>query len=352
MFNWKTEAPQVYNIYLSVLTDPNTPVGLTRQQLLDRAETIVEETPKLFFPYIKSKNRKTRKPDLNWASKNKEWSKAYRNDYKRRTIVDDEDYLFSLSDLDNPAISDLIPTDSIARVIDCMKDSEALGIQFTRRLAKWVARLDKTQPPLNSVLPNTGIGLKYSLGWEDVEESKKVIPKEFKIDERVEIVNPVFGVLDIAVIYSRAERNHAMSNSAIPFNSSTLDKAFLFDSPRETTPKFYTDYYMVNPKLERFFKFLADKNTSQVDSRKYVKKFIEFPSYAYENDKDKPSGLVGYYYDFEMFINDDDLPTIFDRYINDPTRRTVKITREQADLIDRGKLTPQETIDPNSDPNL
>ena len=334
MFNWKTEAPQVYNIYLSVLTDPNTPVGLTRQQLLDRAETIVDETPKLFFPYIKSKNRKTRKPDLNWASKNIEWSKAYRNDYKKRTIVDDLDYPFSLSDLDNPSLK-ILP-ESIARIIECMKDANALGIQFTRRLAKWVSRIDKAEPPLNNILSTTGVSLTYTIGRELVidesGEEKMATKKRW-----------VFGVLDVAVIYSRAERNHAMSNSAISFDSSTLDKIFLFEEPPEGS-QMQLDYYFINPHLDKFFKFLAEKGTTQIDSRKYIKKFTEFPKYAHDQLKGIGSENKLFNVDFNMFINDDDLPTIFDRYISNPDIERWKIAKEDYALVKQGKMSSTEAI--------
>ncbi len=272
-FNWKDNAPEVYNIYLGVMEDTNTPKGLSKTALLNRAEKICEEN-EIKFPYLKKKENNLgylhRKPKIDWANRDEGYSEAFK---KYQALGDEDkewDKDFRLSDMNNILkYAELIPTDSVDSIVRCMKDSEALGLKFTRRMAKWVARLHKVKPPLNNVLSTSGVGLSFSLGVEDTPLGELgKMPKEFGHHKR-EKLQWVFGLLDIAIVYARDERRFKPDNPEIQFDSSYLDKIFLFDEP-PINARLQLDYYFINRHLDAFVKWLAENNIDEVESRKAI----------------------------------------------------------------------------------
>jgi hypothetical protein len=104
---------------------------------------------------------------------------------------------------------------------------------------------------------------------------------------------------------------------------------------------------MVDPSLDKFFRFLGEQGiVDRVEARKYIKKMTSFSHYAHSQMKGLGAEKKIFNIYYEMFINDDDLPTIFNRYINSPNIQRVGISEEQYDLIRQGKLTPEEVVDP------
>ena len=310
MFSWSVNAPDIYDVYISVLNDINIPRNWTKQQLLNEAEKRCMALG-LKPPALKRKSNgagyQYRKfPNVNWCNKDSGWIEGFKEYKKGRFDLNDWDKPFLMSDLDDDQFSGLIPIEAISRINEAGRDMDCLGLILTRRVAKWIGRFDKIQEPTNSCLPSTGLALGYSTG---------------KNEEGSDKVTLVFGIIDVALVYAREERKHHIANqtavkenmrrfnvaidSQEPFLTTELDSMFMADQP-PVGFRVMLEGYLLDIDLVALVRALNKKQTAPVVARPTIKKYFELKKYIWQQEQ------TDFRYPLPLkLLRDNDIVTIY-----------------------------------------